>query len=399
MEYQNIFAITVRRLRMSNGFNHRIESARLCGEILSKCRAKADFSRREMSEKIGFSESTIKAWENGDGSPTLSVMLDWFDVTGCNMFRSVLDFLWPDTFDSLNANSSESDFRKAVSQYLYEIAGDLEIKRLHKIVFHGSHEEWNHLLELFCAYAHLTLLKRHHIVEMNRIAYEICTANNTTEKAVSEPDHVLVAGAIRSAKESILNRNRGYMVGFYEKSVTDVTSSILKDSRMDNDVSQRNMSKAMNKSERTIQNWETNIQPTFLEINAWFNALGENMWFYLRNALNPHEPIKNSEDSKPLRNELIRQFNTAPLHEVRMLAYMIFGEYGSYWNAVLEMMYEHVCLPLNMRALVVRAIVTGYEADINDATLQCDDHILPRLSDLESYVNRLVNAAKSGENQ
>lgn len=384
---------------MSNDFNHRIESARLCGEILSKCRAKAGLSRREMSQKIDFSESTIKAWENGDGSPTLSVMLNWFDVTGCNMFRSMLDFLWPDTFCSLNGNSSESAMRKAISLYLYEVASDLEIKRLHQIVLHGSREEWNDLLKLFCAYAHLTLLKRHHVVEMNRIAYEICTANNTAKSAMaSEPEHVLVTGAIRSAKESILNRNRGYMVGFYEKSVTDVTSAMLKNSRMNNDVSQKNMSKALNKSERTIQNWETSIQPTFLEINSWFSVLGENMWFYLRNALNPYETIEISDDSVPLRNELIRHFNTAPLPEVRMLAYLIFGEYGSYWNAVLEMMYEHICLPLDMRVLVVRAIVTGYEADINDATLQCGDHILPNLTDLESYVNTLVTAAKSGKN-
>ena len=384
---------------MSSDFNHRIECARLCGEILSKCRAKAGLSRREMSQKIGFSESTIKAWENGDGSPTLSVMLNWFDVTGCNMFRSILDFLWPDTFCSLNANSSDRAFREAVSLYLYEIAGDLEIKRLHQIVFHGTPEEWRDLLELFCAYAHLTLLKRHHIVEMNRLAYEICSASDTAEGAmVSEPDHVLVTGAIRSAKESIMNRNRGYMVGFYEKSVTDVTSAMLKNSRTDNDVSQRNMSKALNKSERTIQNWETNTQPTFLEINSWFNALGENMWFYLRNALNPYEPIEISDDSSQLRNELIRKLNTAPLQEVRMLSYLIFGEYGSYWNAVLEMMYEHINLPLNMRVLVVRAIVTGYEADINDATLQCGEHILPSLNSLEAYISKLVNAAKSGSN-
>ena len=394
------FVITVRRLRMSNDFNRRIESARLCGEILSKCRAKADFSRREMSQKIGFSESTIKAWENGDGSPTLSVMLDWFNVTGCNMFRSMLDFLWTDTFASLNAKSSESDLRKAISLYINEVASDLEVKRLHQIIFHGAREDWGDLLKLFCAYAHLTLLKRHHVVEINRTAYEICAANNTTEMAtISEPEHVLVKGAIRSAKASILNRNRGYMVGFYEKSVTDVTTSMLKNSRMDRGVSQGDMSKALGKSERTIQNWETSIQPTVLEINCWFDVLGENMWFYLRNALNPYEPIKNSEDSKSLRNELIRQFNTATLHEIRMLAYLIFGEYGSYWNAVIEMMYEHINLPLNMRVLVVRTIVTGYEADINDATLQCGDHILPKLSDLESYVNRLVNAAKSGENQ
>lgn len=380
---------------MSNHFSRLIESAELCGEILAKCRATADLSRREMSEKIGYSESTIKAWESGDGSPTLSVMLQWFDVTGCNMFRSLLDFLWPDTFLSLGAGSSDEAYRSAISLYLGEIAGELEIKRLYHIVFHSSDKAWSDLLELFCAYAHLTLLKRHHIVEMNSMAYEIASANNTAKAfPFADPQHILVAEAIRSAKKSALNNSSGYMIGFYDLSVTDVTAAILKNSRTDSDISQKYMAKAIHKSERTIQNWETNIQPSFLELNTWFDVLGKNIWFYLRNALNPYEDIGISKDSAQLRSELVRHFSSASSHELRMISYLIFGEYGSYWNAVLEMMFEHISLPMNMRVLIVRSIVTGYEADINSSTLQCSSHILPELSSLEAYVAALVDEAK-----
>ena len=381
---------------MSSNFSKLIESAELCGEILAKCRAKANLSRRELSEKIGYSESTIKAWESGDGSPTLSVMLQWFDVTGCNMFRSLLDFLWPEAFLSLNAGSSDEAFRKAISLYLNEIAGELEIKRLYHMIFHGSANSWIGLLELFCAYAHLTLLKRHHIVEINSIAYEIASANNTLKVfPFADPQHILVAAAKRSAKTSVLNNSSGYMIGFYDLSVTDVTAAILKNSRTDSDISQKHMAMAIRKSEHTIQNWETNIQPTFLELNTWFDILGKNIWFYLRNALNPYEEICISEDSAQLRGELVSHFSSASSKELRMISYLIFGEYGSYWNAVLEMMFEHISLPLDTRVLIVRSIVTGYEADINSSTLQCSSHILPELNSLEAYVAALVNEAKS----
>lgn len=380
---------------MDSYFSHLIRSAELCGQILSKCRVKANLSRRELAEKIGFSETTIKAWENGDGSPSLSVMLTWFDVTGCNMFRSLLNFLWPDTFIALNAGSSISELRNALSLYISEIAGKLEIQRLYHMVFRGSSREWNELLELYCAYAHLTLIKRHHVVEINHAAYEICTANQTAIPCpFDDPRHVLVKAAISAAKTSILNNNSGYMVGFYDLPVTYVTAKILRESRIDSEVSQEQMAKAVNRSERTIQNWEKDIQPSFLEMCTWFRALDKNPWFYLRNALNPFEPVSLTEDTVPLRERLTKHFSTASHGELLMLAYLIFGEYGSYWNAVLEMMLEYVCLPPYMAALIARSIVTGYETDINTETLQCRNYILPELEHLERYADSLMEKAK-----
>lgn len=380
---------------MDSYFNQLIRNAELCGQILSRCRAKADLSRREMSEKIGFSESTIKAWESGDGSPTLSVMLAWFDVTGCNMFRSLLNFLWPDTFAALSANSGADDLRRTLSLYINEIAGEIEVQRLYHIMFQGSSQDWNDLLELYCAYAHLTLLKRHHVVEMIHMAYDICTANHTAKPLpFADPEHVIVQGAISAAKKSILNNNSGYMVGFYNLPVTYVTATILRESRISSNVSQKYMAKALNKSERTIQNWEKDIQPSVLELNTWFRILDKNMWFYLRNALDPFEPVSLSGATASLRSELAEHFNAASSGELLMTAYLMFGEYGSYWNAVLEMMAEYVSLPSDMRALISRSIVTDYEADINAETLQCRNYILPQMGHLEQYVSTLTESAK-----
>ena len=381
---------------MDSYFNQLIRNAERCGQILAKCRAKADLSRREMSEKIGFSESTIKAWENGDGSPTLSVMLTWFDVTGCNIFRSLLNFLWPDTFAELSTSSSDNSLRKALSQYINEIAGEIEVQRIYHIIYQGSSQDWNDLLELYCAYAHLTLIKRHHVVEIIHMAYEICTANHTaTPLPFADPEHVLVQSAISAAKKSILNNSSGYMVGFYNLPVTYVTATILRESRISSNISQKYMAKALNKSERTIQNWEKDIQPSVLELSTWFRILDKNLWFYLRNALDPFEPVSLSGATASLRNKLTEHFNIASSGELLMTAYLMFGEYGSYWNAVLEMMTEYVSLPTDMRALISRSITTGYEADILAETLQCKNYIQPQMEHLEQYVNTLMTKAKN----
>lgn len=296
----------------------------------------------------------------------------------------------------MSANSGDDDLRKALSLYINEIAGEIEVQRLHHIVFQGSSQDWNDLLELYCAYAHLTLLKRHHVVEMIHMAYDICAANHTMKPfPFADPEHVLVQGAISAAKKSILNNSSGYMVGFYNLPVTYVTATILKESRINSDVSQKYMAKALNRSERTIQNWEKDIQPSVLEMNTWFRILDKNMWFYLRNALDPFEPVSLSEATASLRSELVEHFNAASHSELLMTAYLMFGEYGSYWNAVLEMMTEYVSLPSDMCALIARSIVTGYEADINAETLQCRNYILPQMTHLEKYVSILAENAKN----
>ena len=164
---------------MKSDFSISIERAELCSLILSKSRIKANQSRRDMAHKIGISESTIKSWENGSGAPTLTSMLEWFDISGCNMFRPILDFLWPDVFLGLGPGSSENKLIGAVTFYLKEVAGEMEIQKLNYLVFDQQPDMWTSLLELFCAYAHMTVVKRHHILELSRIAFEISSADKT----------------------------------------------------------------------------------------------------------------------------------------------------------------------------------------------------------------------------
>ena len=87
-------------------FNRIIEDADRCGNLLSSSRTRAELSRKTMSIALGVSESTIKAWENGQGSPTLYGILEWFRTVGESPFRPMLEFFWPDVFAVLTAKSA-----------------------------------------------------------------------------------------------------------------------------------------------------------------------------------------------------------------------------------------------------------------------------------------------------
>lgn len=386
----------MRGIEMRDEFSISIERAEMCSQILSKSRIKANLSRRDMSHKLGVSESTIKAWENGSGAPSLTSMLEWFDITGCNMFRPILDFLWPDMFRGLSPGSSENKLLRAVSFYLNEIAGEKEIQKLHYLVIDQQPDMWMYLLELFCAYAHMSILKRHHILELTRLSFEIRSADKTEGlPSFIEPDHYLIVEALKASKEAAWKHNNGFMIGFHNLPISEISSTVLKKSRADSNISTQYMAKALHKSERTILNWESVIEPSFLDLCSWFSVVDKNIWFYLRNALNPSEPRTVPQENIKLREDLVRHFNSTSSTELHMIAYLIFGEHGSYWNAVLEMMLEHRCIHLSNRVLIARSIITGYEADLNDSTTHCSTNIMPNIDHLEAQIEETLSGIKS----
>ena len=83
-------------------FYHTIEEANRCGNMLASSRTRSGLSRKAMAATLDVSESTIKAWENGQGSPTLNGILEWFHTVGESPFRPMLDFFWPEVFSGEN---------------------------------------------------------------------------------------------------------------------------------------------------------------------------------------------------------------------------------------------------------------------------------------------------------
>lgn len=375
-------------------FNYIIENADRCGNLLSSSRTRAELSRKTMSMALGVSESTIKAWENGQGSPTLYGLLEWFRTVGESPFRPMLDFFWPDVFEGLTAKNTDDEIREAGKFYFAKVAGPKEIQKLHYLIFgkHGS--EWSGLLDMACAHSHTSLNSRYRAAEIIQVSYEMSAANGLTLKPPEiEADRPLLLSAIAAAKEaSISSTKNGYAIG---QSNAD-TSALLARARIDSGATQKELAKALGKTLHTIQKWETNYDPSFLDVCTWFHVLNMPAWTYIHCMLYPTERLTFLEGDEKRREEMVAYLSSNSSTELRKMFYLIIGMYGSNWLAVLEMMFEHICSPLAQRVISARSVLIGYQLEHRNQQLLETDHIMPDIENLNRCIALGTEAAKKG---
>ena len=375
-------------------FNHIIEDADRCGNLLSSSRTRAELSRKTMSMALGVSESTIKAWENGQGSPTLYGILEWFRTVGESPFRPMLDFFWPDVFAGLTAKNTDDEIREAGRFYFAKVAGPKEIQKLHYLIFgkHGS--EWSGLLDMACAHIHTSLNSRYRVAEIIQVSYEMSAANGLALKPPEiEANRPLLLSAIAAAKEaSVFSAKNGCAICF---SNTD-TSAMLARARMDSGATQEELAKALGKTQQTIQKWETNYNPSFLDVCTWFRVLNMPAWTYIHCMLYPAERLTFLEGDEKRRREVVDHLASAGSAELRKLFYLVAGTHGSNWLAVLEMMFEHICSPLAQRVISARSVLIGYQLEKGNRQLLETDHIMPDIENLNRCIALGTEAAKKG---
>ena len=370
-------------------YNHIIEDADRCGNLLSSSRTRAELSRKTMSIALGISESTIKAWENGQGSPTLYGILEWFRTVGESPFRPMLDFFWPDVFAGLTAKNTDDEIREAGKFYFAKVAGPKEIQKLHYLMFgkHGS--EWSGLLDMACAHTHTSLSSRYRVAEIIQVSYEMSAANGLALRPPEiEADRPLLLSAIAAAKEtSVSSGKNGYAIG---QSHAD-TSALLAKARMDSGATQKELATL-----HTIQKWETTYNPSFLEVCTWFRVLNMPAWTYIHCMLYPTESLTFLEGDEKRREEVIAYLSSNSSTEQRKMFYLIIGMHGSNWLAVLEMMFEHICSPLAQRVISARSVLIGYQLEQKNQQLLKTDHIMPDIENLNRCIALGTEAAKKG---
>lgn len=381
-------------------YQANIEMATRCGELLSASRYRSGLSRKAMSEYMGVSESTIKAWEDGQGSPTLFGMLEWYRVTGASYFRAMLDFFWPKPFRGLKGSDSGEKIKNALMTYLAQVAGPIEIKKLHYLILGNHGSEWSGLLDMACALEHTSMKSRYRIAEIIQASYDISRANDLVTKVPgidADIDRPLLSKAIRAAEAAQRNKQNGYTLGDVFGKDDAIVSQILLQAREDAGVSRKDLAKALGKTERTIQNWESGFNPSFLDICMWFHAIEKSAWAYIQCSIYSHDVHRSDAEAEIRRQELLRYFSTAENCEIRKVSFLIMGEHGSNWLAVLEALFEHVCSPLSQRVISARSILVSYLVDVQHTETIATGNILPDIDNLRRCIELGTEAAKSGK--
>lgn len=378
---------------MKQGFT--IIAADHCASILYHFRTEAGISRKEMSEVLEVSETTIKGWETGQGSPTLPGLLQWFHTTGNSAARPLMKLFCPEQFGSTSFYSPEGQIRKALAYYLSNLAGTVETAKLHHLIFgcHGS--DWTGLLDMGLAHVSASLNSRCRVVETIQISYSLYEAFGQLQMPPGlSVNHALLESAKHAAQEAIAKHRHSYTVTPAPLAQKEVYSKLLARARTDAGVTQRQMAKALGKTERTIQNWESGYCPSFLDLHHWFYALDIPPWPYILPLLYPGiNEIPCTEGIALKQQELIDYIKSCPSDILTKLAYLIGGNHGSDWYAVLEMLFEHVCEPLSQRIISAQAILLGFTLDYRCGKLRDTVRVLPDLENLKSCIDRGIQAA------
>lgn len=382
---------------MDYGFT--ITAADHCARILSHSRTEAGLSRKDMSEVLGVSETTIKGWESGQGSPTLIGLLQWFRATGNGAAQPLMHLFCPEQFGSITLSSPADEIRGALVFYFKNLADPVETAKLHHLIFgrHGS--DWIGLLDMGLAHVSASLNSRCRVAETIQISYALYKASG---QLLLPPglsvNQDIIESATFAAQEAIAGHRHGYTVSPAGLMQKETYSRLLARARTDAGVTQREMAKVLCKTERTIQNWESNYCPSFLDLLHWFRVLNLSPWPYIRAMLYPgmddtHDPGVH----RAAQQALIDYVTACPSHTLVKLAYLIGGDHGSDWYAVLEMLFEHVCEPLSQRIISAQAILLGFTLDYKCGKLHNPDQVPPDLENLKSCIDRGIKAALNNQ--
>ena len=155
-------------------YSFLIEAADCCSNILSQFRIDAGLSRKDMSQVMDVSETTIKAWETGQGSPTLPGMLLWFQATGNSAAPPLVKLFWPDEIGNTSIHSSYDEIRSALAYYLANLASPEEVAKLHYLMYGGHGSSWLGLLDMGLAHVNASLDSQVRIRETIMTSCSLC---------------------------------------------------------------------------------------------------------------------------------------------------------------------------------------------------------------------------------
>ena len=171
-------------------------------------------------------------------------------------------------------------------------------------------------------------------------------------------------------------------------------------SRADGEKSQEYMALGLGVSKKTVQNWEKGIaSPNLYQGIEWFQLLGLNPIHYYLEFLYPRvfNGEGNDQEDKGLEEALITLINNSSALEKRQLLYLISGNHGSSWYALLQLFTAYCHTTMQSRAATSRLILDNYEIESKNDKLVCPDEVQPDMSILNKAIYKGKIAAMKND--
>lgn len=171
-------------------------------------------------------------------------------------------------------------------------------------------------------------------------------------------------------------------------------------SRADAGKSQEFMALSLGVSKKTILNWERGLSaPNLFQCAEWFRVLGLNPTHYHLEYLYPEafgDATAASDDGK-VEETLISMIKNATSKEKKQLLYLMSGNHGSSWYALLQLLTAHCHTSLQSRLSAARTILDNYEIEDKTIDLVNSDSVKPDFDFIKSAMTQCKKAAQRGQ--
>ena len=149
-------------------------------------------------------------------------------------------------------------------------------------------------------------------------------------------------------------------------------------SREDAGKSQQYVASKLGVSKKTIQNWESGYSsPSIAMGMKWFKALGLQPMPYYLEALYPADYKSTDLSDEEVNDMLITFIKTMRPSDKRKLLFVIYGEHGSSFNELIEMLVAHFHTPDSYRIVIAQNILTHYLLAEAENKLVSTDKVMP----------------------
>lgn len=168
-------------------------------------------------------------------------------------------------------------------------------------------------------------------------------------------------------------------------------AEMLQKSRADANKSQDYVAKKLGVSKKTIQNWENGYScPSQVQGVKWFEALNLQPMPYYLELMYPIEFSKLTPESadEAIEEALIRYIKAMRPSDKRKLLFITYGDHGSAFNELIEMLTAHFHTPEANRLTVAQNICTNFEIAEATEQLIAKEHIMPDIKILKRAIIR-----------
>jgi len=190
---------------------NRLLTTEKMAEMLATSRESCDRSQKYMAKAMGKAIGTIQNWEYGVSAPNLLETMEWFEILGINPMRYMLDFLHPEMYKELTAESPTDDIRRAVIHWFADVSSDSDIRKIAYCIFGNTGSSFSGQLDAWCALNHLPLMDRINVADVVTNLYTL----RKMRDELRGNDHIMpdvdnLSNCIYQAKKAVLNMKDDY---------------------------------------------------------------------------------------------------------------------------------------------------------------------------------------------